>query len=106
MSSTLRAGLGPAPTPRTFARRGTGTMPPFDPQTITVPGCVDGWEALIARFGSKSMPEVLAPAIRLASDGFPASFELVGSADSSPRIAPQQTVRPGLYIRKGAPGDR
>ena len=43
-----------------------------DIRTVTVPGCVDGWTALHARFGSLPLAELLAPAIALASDGFAA----------------------------------
>ncbi len=42
--------------------------------TITVPGAVAGWEALRKRFGSKSLPEILAPAIHHAENGFPLSL--------------------------------
>jgi gamma-glutamyltranspeptidase/glutathione hydrolase len=42
--------------------------------TITVPGAVAGWEALIKRFGKKSLAEVLAPAIHHAEQGFPLSL--------------------------------
>ena len=38
-----------------------------------VPGCVDGWVALHERFGRLALPQVLAPAHRLASAGFPVS---------------------------------
>jgi len=40
---------------------------------ITVPGCVDGWFELHAKFGRLPMAEVLEPAIGYARDGFPAS---------------------------------
>jgi gamma-glutamyltranspeptidase/glutathione hydrolase len=46
-------------------------LPPFHAHTITVPGACAGWCDLVARHGSLSMPEVLAPAIRLAEAGFP-----------------------------------
>src|SRR5690349_5995563 len=42
----------------------------FDIRTVTVPGCVDGWCALHARFGRLPLADVLAPAIRLAEGGF------------------------------------
>jgi gamma-glutamyltranspeptidase/glutathione hydrolase len=51
-------------------------IPSYHPQTVTIPGCVDGWHALHERFGNRDLKAVLAPAIRLASDGFPASQEL------------------------------
>jgi gamma-glutamyltranspeptidase/glutathione hydrolase len=50
-----------------------------DIRTVTVPGCVDGWLALHARFGSLPLAEILAPAIDLAEHGFAASPLLAGS---------------------------
>jgi gamma-glutamyltranspeptidase / glutathione hydrolase len=47
------------------------SLPPFHAHTVTVPGACAGWCDLIAKHGSLSMGDVLAPAIRLASDGFP-----------------------------------
>ena len=48
-------------------------LPPFHAHTITVPGACAGWFDLIEKHGSLSMSEILAPAIRLAHDGFPVS---------------------------------
>ena len=52
-------------------------MPQTNIHSVTVPGCVDGWEKLSKRFGKKSLSTVLAPAIRYAEEGFPVT-ELVG----------------------------
>ncbi len=46
-------------------------LPPFHAHTVTVPGACAGWFDLIQKHGSLSMSEILAPAIRLASEGFP-----------------------------------
>ncbi len=51
----------------------SGGLPPFHAHTITVPGACAGWFDLIERHGSLSMAEILAPAIRLAEEGFPVS---------------------------------
>ncbi len=40
-------------------------------EAVTVPGAVSGWSALVERFGKLTLAEVLAPAIRIAQDGFP-----------------------------------
>ena len=48
-------------------------LPSYHPYTITVPGTAAGWCDLVSRFGRLSMDRVLAPAIRLAEDGFPVS---------------------------------
>jgi gamma-glutamyltranspeptidase/glutathione hydrolase len=60
--------------------RGLTSLPlRFETQAVTVPGCVSGWAALHARFGSLPLATLLAPAIRLAELGFPASPVLIGS---------------------------
>ncbi len=46
-------------------------LPPYHPYTITVPGACAGWCDLVDEFGLLEMSKVLAPAIRLAEDGFP-----------------------------------
>lgn len=94
LNSSGRAGTGAdAEKLRTQGHR---TMPAFDPQTVTVPGCVDGWEALLARYGTLELLAILAPAIALASEGFPASVELVTSLTRRPEIAQQDSATP-LY---------
>lgn len=44
---------------------------PYHAHCVTVPGACAGWCDLIERHGSLSMSAILAPAIRLAEDGFP-----------------------------------
>ena len=53
------------------ATRGTFTSGSID--AFTVPGAVDGWDKLLTRFGRKTFPDVLAPAIGIADRGFPVS---------------------------------
>ncbi len=43
---------------------------------VMVPGAPKAWASLIGRFGNLSLPEVLAPAIRYAQDGYPVSAVL------------------------------
>ena len=50
-----------------------GTIPLFSPYAWTVPGCVDGWFELHARYGKLPMRRVLDRAIRYAEEGFPLS---------------------------------
>jgi len=71
-------GSGRAPAALTLARvkKDLGkdrlsSLPPFHAHTITVPGACAGWCDLVERHGSLSMAAVLAPAIRLAEEGFP-----------------------------------
>ncbi len=48
-----------------------GELPPFHPYTITVPGACSGWCGLVEQHGHLDMAKILAPAIRLAEEGFP-----------------------------------
>jgi gamma-glutamyltranspeptidase/glutathione hydrolase len=40
-------------------------------EAVTVPGALSGWAALLETFGTLSLAEALAPAIRIADEGFP-----------------------------------
>ena len=42
----------------------------FGPTSVTVPGCVDGWQALAERHSRLGIDAALDPGIRLARDGF------------------------------------
>src|SRR5205823_2474151 len=78
-----------------------------DIRSVTVPGCVDGWLALHARFGRLPLADVLAQAVEYAADGFPASAllaqavpavaHLPGADDYPPSLRPGDRVRrPGV----------
>jgi gamma-glutamyltranspeptidase/glutathione hydrolase len=56
-----------------FRRQGLTTVPDFGPLPVTVPGCVDGWFELHARYGRLPMEKLLEPTIRYAREGFPVS---------------------------------
>jgi len=106
LNSSGRAGSGAS----ADAVRADGhTVMPFrhDIRTVTVPGCVDGWVALHARFGTLPLATLLAPAIALAEDGFPASPLLTGSAAMVDAAASanlheltSQARRPGARVRR------
>jgi gamma-glutamyltranspeptidase / glutathione hydrolase len=75
-----------------------------DVRSVTVPGCVDGWCALNERFGRLPLATVVAPAIRLAEQGFPASPLLVGSLNRLDERGRQQLSE--LATQARSPGDR
>ncbi|HET9441677.1 MAG TPA: gamma-glutamyltransferase, partial [Acidimicrobiales bacterium] len=71
---------------------------------VTVPGCVDGWTALHARFASLALADLLEPARRLAAGGFPVSPTLAVSARALERLAPGEVpdFPRGAALRAGA----
>ena len=54
-----------------FREQGLERIPERGPLPVSVPGAVDGWFELHARFGRLPMEELLAPAIAYARNGFP-----------------------------------
>lgn len=71
---TALNGSGRSPAALSLERlsaEGLSELPAFHPYTITVPGACAGWCDLIERHGSLPMSALLAPAIRLAEEGFP-----------------------------------
>jgi gamma-glutamyltranspeptidase/glutathione hydrolase len=60
-----------AATPEALAARGLHEVPARGILSVSVPGVVDGWAALLERFGTISLARALAPAIRYAREGFP-----------------------------------
>jgi gamma-glutamyltranspeptidase/glutathione hydrolase len=70
---TAIAGNGPSSAGLTLdALRAAGheSMPVYGPWAITVPGSVSLWERLLERHGRLELEQVLAPAIRIAEEGF------------------------------------
>jgi gamma-glutamyltranspeptidase/glutathione hydrolase len=72
---TALNGSGRAPAKLTLERlqsEGLGEeLPCYHPYTVTVPGACAGWHDLVLRHGSLPLAAILAPAIRLAEEGFP-----------------------------------
>jgi gamma-glutamyltranspeptidase/glutathione hydrolase len=48
-------------------------MPEYGILPVTVPGAVWGWQELLKRFGTRTLKDVLKPAIEYAENGFPVS---------------------------------
>jgi gamma-glutamyltranspeptidase/glutathione hydrolase len=82
--------------------KGFTAMPQEGIQTVTVPGCVDGWEKLHKRFGRLPWAELFKPAIYYSSNGFPVT-ELIQQLwrDSTPKLALDGVARP-IFLPDGA----
>ncbi|HVH27657.1 MAG TPA: gamma-glutamyltransferase [Vicinamibacterales bacterium] len=74
------SGWAPAKlTPAFLHSRGLFEMPGSGIHSVTVPGAVAGWDALLQRFGRLSLADTLAPAIFYAENGFPVSDVIAGT---------------------------
>ncbi len=101
LNASGRAGSGADPD--RLRAEGHTTMPfTGDLRSAPVPGCVDGWLALLDRFGRLPPATVLAPAIGYAADGFPCSPLLGFMLPMLRDVAGTDDLTAGA----GRPGDR
>jgi gamma-glutamyltranspeptidase/glutathione hydrolase len=102
LNASGRSGSGADPD--RLRAEGRDRMPHLqDIRSVPVPGCVDGWLALHERYARLPLTELLAPAIRHASEGFPASpllgtGEFIGSLPGAGDFA--SVKRPGDIVRR------
>ncbi|MEO5591361.1 MAG: gamma-glutamyltransferase [Chitinophagaceae bacterium] len=76
---------------------GLKSIPSFGPLSWSVPGCVSGWTALLNKFGSKKLPELLAPTINYAKEGFPVSNIIAGDWKPENGVMDYSTLN-GVYF--------
>jgi len=99
---------------------GNSQYPMWTGKSVSVPGSVAGWEALLSRFGCMTLKDVLIPAISYAQNGYPVSewiakgwslmpLRLLRGAMLNDDDLPLHERRPGPYQSSGSEfllGDR
>ncbi len=90
-----------------FKSMGFSSIPVRGLLPVTVPGVVDGWCTAIERFGTKTLSELIQPAIEYAERGVPITDKFywfvnsnVDVLTSSPKLA-EMYIRGGRIIRPG-----
>ena len=92
--------------PRQFA---TGGIPVHGIRSATVPAAVDGWLAVLERYGSLPAADVFAPAIAYAEEGFPAGLHDVAAIDHYAPLLAADPEAAAVFLPEGRPlglGDR
>ncbi|WP_372522677.1 gamma-glutamyltransferase [Sulfuricaulis sp.] len=100
-------GSGRAPARATleeFERRGLMQVPEFGILSVIVPGAVDAWQTALERFGTRSLEELLQPAIAFAADGY-AVTPVVSKAwkNNATVLAPHAESRRDFLVDGRAP---
>ncbi|VTR97528.1 gamma-glutamyltransferase : Gamma-glutamyltranspeptidase OS=Singulisphaera acidiphila (strain ATCC BAA-1392 / DSM 18658 / VKM B-2454 / MOB10) GN=Sinac_2586 PE=4 SV=1: G_glu_transpept [Gemmata massiliana] len=85
-------------------------IPTSGPLSWSVPGCVDGWDQLRQKFGTKSFKELLAPSINYAEKGVPVPEVIAGHWKSAnkmrdPGMRETFLVRDGTQLRSPNAGE-
>ena len=84
-----------------FSSRGLEQIPVHGPYSVSVPGAVDGWAALLDRYGAMPLAEVLEAPIEYAEKGFPVSEIIAANwADRAEPIAERKDFRE-VYLPGG-----
>jgi len=103
-------GTGFAPLAATIdLYKAKGGIPENGPLSISVPGAVGGAELALRKYGTKSLTDVLAPAVELAGEGFPVTEHLANSLHSSENMLSKFPSTTEIWFRESKPlrmGDR
>lgn len=83
-----------------FAEKGLKDIPQTGPLSWSVPGCVDGWDQLRQKFGTKSFKELLAPVIEYAENGVPVPEVIAGYWKSAEKYK-DAGMRDTFLVRDG-----
>jgi gamma-glutamyltranspeptidase/glutathione hydrolase len=83
--------------------KGFRSMPLRGIYSVTVPGVVDGWQKLLERFGNKKLPDVLAPAIHVAEQGFPVTEWVANLWANNAQVVRQNDEAAHVYLINDQP---
>jgi gamma-glutamyltranspeptidase / glutathione hydrolase len=84
-----------------FAERGLDEIPEKGPLSWSVPGCVDGWDALLGRFGTMSLASLLEPSIGYAEDGCAVPQVIAGYWQSAEALGAEHPDTAKTYLVDG-----
>ena len=94
---------GTKATPALFAERNLTEVPSSGPLSVSVPGAVAAWSDALRRFGTISLAQALAPAIRYAEQGFPVSERLAADFMEESRKVSRDPELARIFMPGGKP---
>src|SRR5207248_9873075 len=95
---------GPAPRAATvdwYRSNGHETIPARGLLSIEVPGLVAGWGLLHERFATRSLADLLAPAIAIAAEGFPVHPNLARQSAQFAELLAKDAATAALFLPHG-----
>ncbi len=90
--------------PEVLREKGHEDMPYQGPEAITVPGALSGWAALLDRYGTMTLAQVLQPAIRVAEGGFPVTPIIAGQWRNTVDLLKENEGAAATYLYDGERG--
>jgi gamma-glutamyltranspeptidase/glutathione hydrolase len=92
---------GSLASPDTLLALGLGRVPSSGAASVTVPGALSGWAALLERYGTLALAEALQPAIDIAEGGFPVSPIIAGQWRGNVRKLQRDPGASATYLLNG-----
>ena len=89
--------------PDYYRNQGLALMPITGAHSVTVPGEAAAWEAMHRNFCTIPMPDLVAPAIRYAEQGFPVPAGIARSFAGNAELLARHTATADIYRRNGRP---
>ncbi len=86
-----------------YRNQGLALMPITGAHSVSVPGEAAAWEAMHRNFCTIPMPDLVAPAIRYAQQGFPVPAGIARSFAGSAELLARHTATADIYLRNGRP---
>ena len=86
-----------------YRSQGLALMPITGAHSVTVPGEAAAWEVMHRNFCTIPMPDLLAPAIRYAEQGFPVPAGIARSFAGSAELLARHTATADIYLSNGRP---
>jgi gamma-glutamyltranspeptidase len=80
---------------------GHTTLPERGPLTITMPGAISGWFALLDRFGTMRAPRLLEPAVKYASEGIVVTDRLRLAIQRSAELIESDDAMAAVFLPDG-----
>src|SRR6478609_2460754 len=72
-------------------------------ETVTVPGALAGWDALLKKYGTITLAQAVQPAIGYAENGFPVTPVISGDWAGAQRILAMDEGAKAAFLPNGAP---
>ena len=86
-----------------YRNQGLALMPITGAHSVSVPGEAAAWEAMHRQFCTIPMPDLLAPAIRYAEQGFPVPARIARAFASAADLLARHTATADIYLTNGRP---
>jgi gamma-glutamyltranspeptidase / glutathione hydrolase len=84
-----------------LVRRGRTRMPSRGVETITVPGALAGWDELLKKYGTITLAQAIAPAIRYAEEGYPVTPVIADDWKGAESVLLRDSAAKATYMPNG-----